>query len=292
MFLFLIVFVCCVCVCLCLCVFVHVCLCVFVYLFTCLFFPFVSSSPPLQSEEKLRNQSKIHQDIPARQPLSLPNPRHPPPSPSPRSLFPFLCCKRLEIGWDVRLAGIWSGADMNCVSLRQERSSPLALTQSIALLSDALVHLPTANGRSGGRDEGRERTRWKRREEEEKGKEEGEKNEKKGSMPDRNPLFLIPQLGQGWMRGRGGGGGEREGGEPSWEACVRVREGRIPPPPPASPSQAPRSSQWLPFRAMRDFNCLSKSHIKVKWCVVSRLFFDCSKRGKNILPSSIGISSY
>ena len=143
----------------------------------------------------------------------------------------------------MRLAGIWFGADMNCVSLRQERSSPLALTQSIALLSDALVHLPTANGRSGGRDEGRERTRWKRREEEEKGKEEGEKNEKKGSMPDRNPLFLIPQLGQGWMRGRGGGGGE--GGGREKRGGERVGEGgeEIPPSPPAPTTGAPFSPQ-------------------------------------------------
>lgn len=35
---------------------------------------------------------------------------------------------------------------MNCVSPHQERSSPLALTECIGLLSGALVHLPTANG--------------------------------------------------------------------------------------------------------------------------------------------------
>lgn len=42
---------------------------------------------------------------------------------------------------------------MNCVSPRQERSSPLALTECIGLLSGALVHLPTANGKAA---EGRE----------------------------------------------------------------------------------------------------------------------------------------
>lgn len=42
---------------------------------------------------------------------------------------------------------------MNCVSPRQERSSPLALTECIGLLSGALVHLPTTNGKAA---EGRE----------------------------------------------------------------------------------------------------------------------------------------
>lgn len=43
---------------------------------------------------------------------------------------------------------------MNCVSLRQERSSPLALTECIGLLSGALVHLPTANGKAAEGGEG------------------------------------------------------------------------------------------------------------------------------------------
>lgn len=141
------------CVCACGCVFV--CMRSSIW---CLFFLFVSFlPPPLLSEEKLRNQSKIHQDFPAHKP-PLPSSTSPPHLPStqhthtPHSCF--LCCRRLKIGWDVRLVGSWSGADMNCVSPRQERSSPLALTECISLLSGALLHLPTANGKAADRREG------------------------------------------------------------------------------------------------------------------------------------------
>lgn len=43
---------------------------------------------------------------------------------------------------------------MNCVSPRQERSSPLALTECIGLLSGALVHLLATNGKAAAEKQG------------------------------------------------------------------------------------------------------------------------------------------
>lgn len=75
---------------------------------------------------------------------------------------------------------------MNCVSPRQERSSPLALTECIGLLSGALVHLPAANGKAAAGSEGST------------GLCVGER-EKNGSTLDINSLFLITQLGREWL---------------------------------------------------------------------------------------------
>lgn len=156
------------------------------------FFLFVSSlPPPLLSEEKLRNQSKIHQDSPAHKPLSQPPSTQ---TPTPLPLF-----------FVLQASGNWMRCSFSgqLVWGRYELRFPTPGKVKPPRLDG--VHRPIEwrfspftnhqwRGSRGGERRARDSV-WKR--------------EKNGGTSDINSLFLITQLGQEWLGVIAGMGEER-----------------------------------------------------------------------------------